>query len=565
MKRAGALDDCGWAAVFAVTVAATLAAAACQPVDRGSYRGPTASTVTSDAGEASAAAPTRPVPLQSPPGPSPPEAAPPVAGLEERGSSVSDQDGSATCGSDARACSPSGDAGPPRATCVPSGPRDCTSELDNDCDGQPDNTVDGVCLCVAGAAEPCDEHPGIDGQGPCRAGSRTCLIGEDSLTSAWGVCEGSVGPGVQDSCLVEGDDTDCDGAPNSGCVCVDGATQPCGSSTDVGVCQIGISTCVNGAFGQCIGAVAPAARDTCAVGDDSNCNGIPNEGCSCLNGDTRQCGATNTGPCAFGTQTCVNGGFGQCQGAVNPASSDTCAAGNDANCNGIPNEGCECIPGQGDGTCSSDPNASRCNDQGQCVPCQTDADCTLVSGRRSLCGEGLCVAPTSIAIWGINGNQVRVPVTSTAANVSGTDLTPASALPAPPAISFSFSFTGWPSTDEVDTAKFFQFGVTAAAGANVTYDQLEFALACFNCEDDTPPASWQVRSNVDGFSGVLAAGTVSSVQPPALVTPSIRNLGTRSGSVTFRLYIFNVELNGFFGFRGPNGAGTNLSVLGGLD
>jgi hypothetical protein len=256
--------------------------------------------------------------------------------------------------------------------------------------------VDDVCLCVPGSVELCEEHPDFDGQGPCKPGTRTCIPGAGNLTSNWGVCEGAVGPGEQDSCSVAGDDTDCNGAPNSECGCVDGQAQPCGSTTDQGVCQIGTSTCVGGSFGQCIGAIPPAPRDTCAFGDDSNCNGIPNEGCSCFNGATQACGPTDVGSCAFGTQTCANGVFGACQGAVNPAPRN-CGSPQDNDCNGQPDNTidnvCECNPGGGNGPCSGDPNNSRCSNQGQCVPCGTNADCALaVPG--GVCQAGICTSPT---------------------------------------------------------------------------------------------------------------------------------------------------------------------------
>jgi hypothetical protein len=430
--------------------------AACQSTDRGELRPPAASeTPGADAGRLPAeGAGETATPTTS-------EQPPAVASLEP-GSSIGEQTG-ASCGKDAGACTP--DVGTGESACVPTGSRDCTSDLDNDCDGLPDNVLDEVCRCVPGAFEACDDHPGFDGLGVCKPGSRTCIVTADAGagSSDWGACEGSVGPGAQDSCTVAGDDTDCDGAPNSGCACVDGQTQPCGSTTDTGVCQIGVSTCVNGAFGQCVGAVAPAARDTCAPGDDSNCDGIANEGCTCVDGQTQACGSTtDTGPCQIGTSACVNGVFGQCAGAVAPAARDTCAPGDDSNCNGMANEGCTCIngdvrscgttdvgtcslgsqtctnggfgacqgavgpgprncgssqdndcdgrpdntidnvcecsPGGGNGPCSGDPNNARCNGQGQCVPCQSNTDCQLVANGRNTCDAGSCVAPPLVAL-----------------------------------------------------------------------------------------------------------------------------------------------------------------------
>jgi hypothetical protein len=288
----------------------------------------------------------------------PGESAPPVTSIDP-GGSVGGQSGSSmtpgTCSGDAGACGDAG-GGP---VCVATGPRDCTSGLDNDCDGQPDDVIDDVCVCVAGATEACDAHPGFDGQGQCRAGSRTCLLDEATLTTTWSACEGAVGPGEQDSCT-PGDDADCDGTPNEGCSCVEGEPQPCGSTTNTGPCQIGTSTCEGGRFGQCVGAVAPVQRDSCASRtDDSNCNGNPFEGCSCANGETQPCGSTEIGPCQLGTRTCVNGQFGPCVGVVAPAPRDSCSVqGDDSNCNGIPNEGCvqllpDGAPCTGNGECEA--------------------------------------------------------------------------------------------------------------------------------------------------------------------------------------------------------------------
>lgn len=55
--------------------------------------------------------------------------------------------------------------------------RDCRSELDNDCDGQPDNQS---CECPAGSTRSC-------GPGPC-AGLQTCQLSADASSTAWGPC-----------------------------------------------------------------------------------------------------------------------------------------------------------------------------------------------------------------------------------------------------------------------------------------------------------------------------------------------------------------------------------------
>lgn len=100
--------------------------------------------------------------------------------------------------------------------------RDCSSTEDNDCDGVADDTLDGVCQCKPGDVRACDQHPGLDGKGQCQAGSQTCVAAEDGSSSAWSECTGAVGPELQDSC--DGvDDSNCNGIPNEGCSCTSDA------------------------------------------------------------------------------------------------------------------------------------------------------------------------------------------------------------------------------------------------------------------------------------------------------------------------------------------------------
>jgi hypothetical protein len=284
--------------------------------------------------------------------------------------------------------------------------RDCSSTADNDCDGQPDDTLDDVCRCPVGGSQACDEHEGLDGKGPCRAGKQTCVLAQGNASSDWGPCSDSVAPGGPDSCSVAGDDANCDGTPNGGCTCVEGTVVPCGPQTDAGICQRGTSTCRNGAFSVCQGAVFPGRRD-CSSPQDNDCDGLPDDTtdttCTCIIGDTQSCGAhpdrDGNGTCRAGTQVCEAGAqnvtsrFGACNGSIGPAQRDLCTTrGDDSDCNGMPNGGCQCIAGGGNAPCSGDANNSRCSPQGTCAPCQANADCSLVSGGRSSCSAGRCVS-----------------------------------------------------------------------------------------------------------------------------------------------------------------------------
>ena len=94
--------------------------------------------------------------------------------------------------------------------------RDCTSGLDLDCNGVPDNKADSVCKCTVGATQDCDAHPGKDAKGLCKAGSQTCVASADKTTSAFGACTGSVGPAATDGCAAN-NDANCNGVPNEGC------------------------------------------------------------------------------------------------------------------------------------------------------------------------------------------------------------------------------------------------------------------------------------------------------------------------------------------------------------
>ena len=220
----------------------------------------------------------------------------------------SPNDGCPCVNGDTQACGPAavGICKPGTATCsgglwgacvgaVNKAARDCTSAADNDCDGLPDNTIDVVCKCGSGSTQACGTHPGNDGYGPCKAGSQTCVVASDKTSSTWGACSGGVGPAAADTC-VKGDDSNCDGTPNEGCACVStDAPRSCAAAGALGNCAAGTQSCSTaGQWGAC--SIQPAAADSCAIkGDDATCNGKANEGCSCVTGDTEPCGPAAVG------------------------------------------------------------------------------------------------------------------------------------------------------------------------------------------------------------------------------------------------------------------------------
>jgi hypothetical protein len=87
----------------------------------------------------------------------------------------------------------------------------CTTAVDDDCDGQINESGAG-CVCVPNSIQSCySGAPGTQGIGLCKAGVRTC----NALGTAYGACTGEVVP-ASENCSNNADD-DCDGQVNEGC------------------------------------------------------------------------------------------------------------------------------------------------------------------------------------------------------------------------------------------------------------------------------------------------------------------------------------------------------------
>jgi len=176
-----------------------------------------------------------------------------------------------------------------------------------------------------------------------------------------------------------------------------------GNGGDGGMCVAAGQPCdpnIPCCGGACSGSVGPAASDTGATGNDGNCNGTPNEGCQCTGG-TRSCAQDGMlGNCGKGTETCTSGKWGAC--SVSAQSADKCnVSGDDANCNGVPNEGCKalgqgcsvgsdcqsgiCVQGTCCGTTCPASTPSTCGNDGTC---DSSGDCRKYSGNS--CGAASC-------------------------------------------------------------------------------------------------------------------------------------------------------------------------------
>jgi len=184
-----------------------------------------------------------------------------------------------------------------------------------------DNNIDGV-------GETCT----VTGEyGPCAVGAMACINGNME-------CEQLVAP-VDETCNLI--DDDCDGEVDE-----ELGGEPCNVPGVFGACSVGAQQCENGGF-ICTQTVF-SASEICNL-EDTDCNGIVDDGCGCSpEGATQPCGI-GTGECQEGLITCTDGEWSFCDGVMPvPELCD----GLDNNCDGViddgnPEGGSSCsVPGQ---------------------------------------------------------------------------------------------------------------------------------------------------------------------------------------------------------------------------
>lgn len=116
-----------------------------------------------------------------------------------------DTEGVGVCAAGVRRCQPDGQSfGECEGAVVPK-PEDCSTTVDDDCDGET-NEPDAGCVCTPGQIETCYSGPeGTSGIGLCAAGLRMC----DISGTSWQPCDGEVTP-ASETCADDIDE-DCDG------------------------------------------------------------------------------------------------------------------------------------------------------------------------------------------------------------------------------------------------------------------------------------------------------------------------------------------------------------------
>ena len=173
--------------------------------------------------------------------------------------------------------------------------------------------------------------------------------------------------------------------------------------------------------------------------------------------------------------------------------------------------------------------------------------------------------PVPVATWELNGvinSANSVPVTNTAADVSGSDLAKSVTLGSSN-FANAFVATGWPTTPGIDTDRYFEFSVTADVGLDILYSTVEFSL--YNNFGGS--SDWEIRSSDDGFAAALDSGTaIGLVGSGVSIVADVSSLGRACCMLTtFRFYSYNntgTAPPDRRGFRGSAAGGDDLKVFG---
>jgi len=187
--------------------------------------------------------------------------------------------------------------------------KDICDGLDNDCNDQIDENIQPIS-CWGGPTNAI-----TDGSTACQRGQQFCVNGK------WGACNNQALP-MSETC--NSIDDDCNGVVD------DIRRTDCGPSDEKGICSYGSVICVAGES-KCVDAIYPQAEECDGV--DNDCDGAYDEGL------VRRC----TSVCGQGLEVCNAGQWIDCD-AQQPEVELCDLIDND--CDGETDEGCSCVMGQ---------------------------------------------------------------------------------------------------------------------------------------------------------------------------------------------------------------------------
>jgi len=202
--------------------------------------------------------------------------------------------------------------------------------LDNDCD----DAIDEACDCTPSSIQPCGLQDGV-----CVGSTQTCSASGDlpGCTTETYTTHSTDYQVVEDRC--DGLDNDCDGHEDNG------LTAPPADKTQ-GVCVGQVKVCdgndwIEPDYSDIIGY---QTVETLCDGDDNDCDGTPDPGCACIDGDTQSC-PLEYGVCAGVIQTCdITGTWSECDYGDDYESPETSCDGLDNDCDETPDNGLTAPP-----------------------------------------------------------------------------------------------------------------------------------------------------------------------------------------------------------------------------
>ena len=211
-------------------------------------------------------------------------------------------------------------------------------------------------------------------------------------------------------------------------------------------------------------------------------------------------------------------------------------------------------------------------------------DCTAPAIPRTASLWAVCaillLAPLASAapiinwdILGSDGNTASA--VGLLPEVSGADLTPVNVTPWPGGYCCFTAASGWgTSAAAPDLTRYYEFSITADPGYWIVYEDITLSLFRGVQAGNHGAELWQLRASHDGYASSLAAFDISASaadEQTLFSNVDISALGTRPGTITFRLYGYDytaaTDYSGLGNHPGPTpltGTGSDLVVGGQL-